>query len=184
MNSRRFENLVSVLCSRTSADMDARGRALRDQRLLPIGGRGRHAPDLNVAHVATWIIATCGTHMPSRAAKIVGAFRSLVPVTGTPRAFRNEESFGDAIEAAISSVEAANTLRRVIFWHAHGDPPAAAAEIEWDERGKVRHAIYVPARQAKAFSPDDRGPVDFMNDACGITGGVLCEIARELHESN
>lgn len=77
MIARDLERLLPEISGRTTADLEIRFRKLREMRLLPVGGRGRHAPDLDAEHVATILLAVAGARKATDAAYAAMHFARL-----------------------------------------------------------------------------------------------------------
>ena len=75
-----FQLLDTCLAMPVSAsEMDQRNRALKGAGLLPLGGRGPHAPELEPYHVANILKGWAATTKPADAAQGVTQISALVP---------------------------------------------------------------------------------------------------------
>jgi hypothetical protein len=185
MNSRQLEKFLGEMCPRSEADLDVRGRKLRDSGDLPIGGRGPHAPELDERHGAKWLLGMCGTKKAVDAAAAVKEFSALVPVGGASKGFAAAPDFLTAVAAAVKDYAAATTVKRIVFWHKPEYAPPhqqwfASAEVTWEAGGREQTTLYAPARIAKEIAEHSLTWGTIMHDCTVIGTALLCEIGARL----
>lgn len=155
MHARELELLLPAYSGRTTADLDIRFRKLREMRMLPVGGRGRHAPDLDAEHVATILIGVAGTGKASEAAWAVTQFAPLRQLGAAG------ETFAEALTAIIADPALANEVRSVRLCH-----HPVFAEIEYcNDRPACRF-----------FKEEDRAKMeDGLGKAEGFAGAAIID---------
>lgn len=81
MNTRDFERRISLQLPYSASDIDQRTRRLRELSLLPDGGRGRHAPDINACDAALLFLALLADEAADagKVACLAGALRLVEP---------------------------------------------------------------------------------------------------------
>lgn len=105
MTGKRFERLLARFTQYGEAHLDHLGRALRASGLLPTGGRGTSALQIDHTHAANVLIALAIGGPPLSAAARVPAYRMLQPGwcgigTKPPAGALNVfgDTFGEAVE--------------------------------------------------------------------------------------
>lgn len=77
MRARQLEFVLGHLAKKTPADLDVRMRGLRQLGLLPTGGRGLNAPDVDASHVSAMLLAVAGAARAVEGAKAAQEFGML-----------------------------------------------------------------------------------------------------------
>jgi hypothetical protein len=154
VNSKQVERLVSKLGPRSAPDLHLRFQLLRDAGLLPTGGRGPHAPDLNDTEISLSLLAAGGSRKAVDVVQAVKAFAGLVPVHGTDASFARAPTLLDALTAAVATRAAARSVERIMLWQvpfegADLQRRIPAADILWREGKESCTAQYLPPDIAK-----------------------------------
>jgi hypothetical protein len=110
MQGKALERLLSAQSTRSAAELDHIGRALREAGLLPSGARGPHAPDFNVDHVAVFLIAAAATPTIAEAVTTAKTYAALKP---TKAAFAKAPTFADALAATLTDIHNARGVAAV-----------------------------------------------------------------------
>lgn len=110
MRGKQLERLLTTEMQRNPSDLDLRGRALREAKLIPTGARGPHAPELSPSDAAAFLIGAVGARNATDAAAGVHVFGPLVPVGGPGESFREAKNFIDAVSTALADVSCAEEV--------------------------------------------------------------------------
>ena len=181
MTGKELERLLGSLTALTATDLDLRTRKLRGARMVPVGGRGPHAPDYQAEHVATFLICIGGTESPSDAANAVLAYAPLRYVGVQFGGFLAEDTLADAITRCLADPRLAATVQAIRFCRSW-----PMVEMEYDEAGQRRVARYLTETDLEAANDE---PVSLasvgastIRSECVIGGGLLQQIAIELSD--
>jgi hypothetical protein len=160
---------------------------MRKLNLLPSGGRGPHAPDIEVKHAALIVLACAASRNASDAGPAASRVAALVPWQGKP--FELMSTLGDAVAAALADPNTAAKIARIEIFHPQDGDWAnyrdARATIFWREGESENRTDYLsregieklrPLRDVKLSALGNA----FLLDACVIGGAFLCEIASLL----
>lgn len=186
MRARQLELTLAGLTPRSKADLDLRHRQLRAEGLLPTGGRGPNAPDIDARGAAIFLIACGASRVASDAAQGARRFGAAVP-WGRGGHFADAPTFWNAMEAILQDGETLASVHHVEMrlpsgadWSNYKDETAL---IVWTEDGALRQTTYVNKAAMKNLPPD---PIDqgksFMIDATIMGGGLLAEVALAIAE--
>lgn len=168
MRAREFESSLIGLSPWRPSEIDQRTRGLRDAGMLPVGGRGLNAPDIEPQHAAAILLSLAAS---DRAPDAVDAARTrleMVPVEGkSPAATQN---FATALAAILSDPDYKLKVKRVVVCRTW---PEASIEYR-GTHGKREFVTYRPAdfpKQGYGFA----ARVDTTLD-----GGLLHQLAIDL----
>lgn len=117
VTSKEFERLLATTSPFGATAIDQTARSLRPAGLLPVGGRGFAAVDIEPRHAANMLIGLTAAKHPGAAAYAVVAYRVLPTADGT--AFEGHQNFGDALSAVLASTELASRIRCVLISKSH-----------------------------------------------------------------
>ncbi|WP_341991848.1 hypothetical protein [Azorhizobium sp. AG788] len=175
MHARELELLLPSLSGRTSADLDLRFRELRKLRMLPTGGRGRHAPEIGAEHVATILIAVAGASKAIDAAYAVTRFAGLGEVGSAG------ETFAEALTDILDSEELARVVKSVRLCHSH-----TFAEIEYDGGRPARRFFQEEdiAKMEKGLGTVEGFAGASIMDQTVIGGAVIHQLSIDLNEDD
>ena len=142
MRARQFEILMATLGGWSSSDLDVRTRQLRGCELLPKGGRGPHAPEINAEHAATILLAMAVAPRAVDAGTRLPPYLSMVgpdPLDGQGSiGFREALAKVLADPAFTSGIEAVSVCRS-----------APQARISLEVKGAIQEFVYCnPANPA------------------------------------
>lgn len=192
MRARELEALLSKHSGRTRADLDARGRILRERGLQPSGGRGPYAPQLTPSEAAVVVLAAGASRRATEVAQ-VEAFLDLRPVSDPAQAFAGAGTFHDAVASMLGSTDLAATVERIVMVlpiEEGGDLVSTApwATIQWmDQDGTESVCHFVPAgelQRLRTMKRLDRLGAASMRDTLTIGGGLIAEIALALSDES
>lgn len=151
MRARELEVLLATLTPRSGSDLATRTQKLRDAKMLPVGGRGPHAPNISARHAANILMACAGCRNSVDSAEAVRAYSNLIPLSDAKNSFAAAETFGNALAIALGSMRLAARVLKVEFVlpvKEGGSLLTGAREraaIEWKSttRGKILRTDYV-----------------------------------------
>lgn len=109
MKIRQVYDALESLAEWNDSHIDQAARRLREMRMLPVGGRGPAAPDIDYEHVSTLLLALAATDRATDAAFKVTVYAPLQPAEG------NAATHGFA--AAPNAGEALTTLLQLQAEH-------------------------------------------------------------------
>ena len=166
---KSFERLVLTLGPWSAPHIDQVTRQLREHRMLPTGGRGLNAPDMDSGHATNILIALTASE------KAVAAHRALMvyaPMCPKPNDFDflGCDTFAGAFEKILGEPALAYRVDRIVVcltW------PEAKIFSE-NEDGGIQVQRYAPAEQ-----PDTGYGRDAYVTAV-ITGGMIHQISIDL----
>lgn len=170
MRARQLEMTLDHNSTRGPADLFSRMRELRNSRMLPVGGRGINAPEIDAEDAATILIASAGSLKATEAPDAVRRFAPLVE-HGTAA----EITLGEALTSILGNPELARLVDSVRFNLSH-----TTAEIMFDG-GRVRY--FFPAGVDVRGKPEAYGKSG-LSDHCVIGGGLVHQVANELAEDD
>lgn len=179
MNSRELENDLASFSTCSPATIDHTARALREAGLLPVGGRGPHAPQLSSAHVANMLIAL-------GAPRIADVQQFTIDRINMPHArnwaqydndempgpFAGAKTFGEALKAILEDPHHKHPVAFVIICK---DWPYAAIHIKGRE-DKPHEYGYIRFKVAR----DSGFHTAPIRSEMRINIGVLQQLAMEL----
>ncbi|WP_029004761.1 hypothetical protein [Azorhizobium doebereinerae] len=177
MHARHFEMLLQTLSGRTASDLDLRFRELRKMRMLPTGGRGRHAPDIDAEQASTILIGVAGASRASEAARAVLDFAPLREIGPAG------DTFGEALATLLGDVDLAGAVNCVRLCHTN-----LIAEIEYDGAHPTRR-FFREADIPKILEVGEGGVKAFgttgILDQAVIGGALIHQFAFDLgHEDD
>lgn len=176
MRARDLELLLPTLSGHTAADLDLRFRELRKMRMLPTGGRGRHAPDITAEHVATILIAVAGSTKAIEAARAVLDFAPLREVEG------GGETFAEALTTILNDEDLAGVVGAVRLCRTLN-----FAEIEYENGAPTRRFFNDEAIE-KIKSIGTAGVLAYgtttIVDQTVIGAGIIHQLAIDLADTD
>jgi hypothetical protein len=167
MHAREFELL---LASHTQAwgrsEIEQRTMRLRKAGLLPIGGRGPHAPGITAKNAATILISLAASAHAAAGAQAVDTYASMRAIR--PPKFARNATFGDALEAILSDPEKCLGVSEVVICRTW---PGALIRYQ-DPDGRGQETYYRSPRVSTATGD--------VREEITLTHRILRELAIEL----
>jgi hypothetical protein len=187
MRARELEVLLEGLTPRSASDLATRTQKLRDAKMLPVGGRGLHAPDIEAHHAATILIACAGCRNSVDSAIAARAYSNLVPFRGPKKSFAAAETFGQALAIVLGNMELAMRVLMVelVLPVKEGGSFLIGgyerAAIVWKSNtGKIVRADYLSASIPREQINIERLGAARMEDITRIGAGLLKQISIDL----
>lgn len=100
VRAREFGIWLAENTGYSHSEIDQRLRKLREDGIIPTGGRGLNAPQLGYPHTAAMLIALCGTETAVDAADAFHRFARLVPHGEGP--FSGCKNFHEALTGILA----------------------------------------------------------------------------------
>lgn len=104
MRAREFEVGLASMGPWTRSALDQCTRQLREAGLLPVGGRGPHAPDIDAEHAAAILIALGATDQASGMHLVVSVYSGL-EIVGGRTDFLGNRRFGETFAKILKDPE-------------------------------------------------------------------------------
>lgn len=171
MRGRDLEaTLASLGASVTS--LDAITRELRAHKVIPVGGRGPHAPQIDHG-VAAWMLAAlAGSDVPSQAGRQLARLGSL---RRPAECSRISDEFIDALRIVLGNATLARDVReirvsrnldlaRIVYSDGTIERFIDLSAVDWDDA-------------------DGLGSASFLSEGV-LTGGLLHQIAIDFLQSD
>lgn len=174
MNAKQFEELLAERLSIAGSEADQRMRALRTAGIVPVGARGRHAPDITAIQASLMLLS-----MVSRRAVDAGPVAHRASnLRGVNTPFAANTTLG-AFLAALIQNPAESLMRRVLIaedgssaWMLP-DAPNVYDEWLWIEPGEVEEI------KNSGCEPSNFGRA-YLGRRFVIGGGAIAQIGIEI----
>jgi len=168
MRAREFERSLEVMSPWRASEIDQRMRGLREAGLLPVGGRGLNAPDIEPEHAAAILVSLAATERAADAAEAVRAYSAMLLVAG--KRFGETPSFGESLAAILGDSADELKVEEVVVCRTW---PEAVVKFRGPRR-RLETAVYRPER-----SPPQGYGFGARVDTT-LMGGLLQQIAIDL----
>lgn len=117
VTSSDFITTFSTIIGTSRHEFDRIAANLRKARLIPVGGRGIYAAELNAHTAANLFIALIASNRPKDSVKAVGEYSALKAVKedGSPPFSYDGNTLGVALDEIFSDVELAYSIEKIKF---------------------------------------------------------------------
>jgi hypothetical protein len=177
MTGKELERLLEAMQPHGAAQLDHLGRGLRAAGMMPLGGRGTSAPELDAQAAANMLIALAVAEKPPEGARAVLAYAPMeASASGEgksrqARPFLGCATFGEAMQTILASVDTASKVKEVLVFQTW--PRALIRCSNSDHDAFYGFADYAAAAAA-GYRATPSGPI------FRYSGSTLAEIALEI----
>ena len=113
VRAKDLESKLPTFFPRSRSELQQIFESLRDDGLLPTGGRGPNAPHITVQHGASILIAICSPRTLAQSAEFVVEWGGMKPVGKKLSDFAGVKNFRQALEVLLSDAEDKVRLKEV-----------------------------------------------------------------------
>ena len=139
MRAREFERELSSLSFWSESEIAQCTRYLRGAGLLPIGGRGLNAPDIEPKHAALILIGLAAARRAADVDKAVEIYGSMPPVG---EAFAGAATFAEALASILASWRSFRKTVRITAVVICSSWPEAAVRFSMQGEAVERSILY------------------------------------------
>jgi hypothetical protein len=181
MTGKELERLLEQMQPHGATHLDHLGRSLRGAGLMPLGGRGTSAPQMDVQSVVNMLIALGVAEKPTEGPKAVITYAPMEASSSGDtahdhaRPFLTAGTFGEAMQSILSSVATASAVTEVLIFQ--NWPRAIIRCSNSDHDGFYGFAGH-SAAAAAGHRATPSGPI------FRYSGSTLAQIALELESDS